>query len=74
MRLPSVRDGFGLSGWRRRVRSTHADGLGAASTQNTPRCRIASSYIYMLSDHCDSAHRVAVGRADLFWASYVVIL
>jgi hypothetical protein len=23
-------------------------------------------YIYMMSNHCDSAHRVAVGRADLF--------
>jgi hypothetical protein len=27
----------------------------------------------MLSDHCDSAHRVTVGCADLFWASVVVI-
>jgi hypothetical protein len=27
----------------------------------------------MLSDHCDSAHRVTVGRVDLFWASHVIV-
>jgi hypothetical protein len=26
-----------------------------------------------MSDHCDSEHRVIVGRADLFWASHVII-
>jgi hypothetical protein len=27
----------------------------------------------MLSDHCDSAHRVTVDHAELFWASLVVV-
>jgi hypothetical protein len=27
----------------------------------------------MLNDHCDSAYRVIVGYAGLFWASHVVV-
>jgi hypothetical protein len=44
-RLPCVRAGSGsvVGAW---VKLTHANGLAAASTQNTTRCRIASPYIY----------------------------
>jgi hypothetical protein len=28
---------------------------------------------YMLSDHCDLAYRVIVGRADLFGASHALV-
>jgi hypothetical protein len=27
----------------------------------------------MLSDHCDSAHRMTVGCVGMFWASHVVV-
>jgi hypothetical protein len=69
----------GAAGWRRDLEGADDSKVWGAvvsearSAQSDGLCLTCMVTQYMLSHHCDSAHRETVGCADLFWASHGLI-